>query len=208
MVPSRNEKLIFGDIGYLFFINIMMNGLWLIAFGTNGSVGFTIGLIIILVMLVTCFMMMRLSGRSKVNAFEFVGMRCGFSMYTGWVTAATFLNVTFMLKSFGVFPIVPDGAEETWTILNMWVAFVIYNFIQGFERNPLYGGVFIWVLFAIKSEVSKKIKNDAADLMSLDSNLEIITITHCSLVGLFSAYLGIEKIMGKRIPNWDHGLIY
>ena len=88
-----------------------------------------------------------------------------FSMYTGWVTAATFLNVTFMLKSFGLFKDT-TGAEETWTIVNMWVAFIIYNFIQVFERNPVYGGVFIWVLFAIKSEVSKK-----GGLEALESSL-------------------------------------
>jgi len=148
MVPSRNDKLIFEDIGYLFFINILLNGAWLIFFGTNCAAGFTVAMIDITFMLITCFMMMRKSVRAKVNTIEFIGMRCGFSMYTGWVTAATFLNVTFMLKGFGFFK-EPTGAEETWTIVNMWVAFVIYNFIQGFERNPLYGGVFIWVLFAI-----------------------------------------------------------
>jgi len=84
----------------------------------------------------------------------------------------------------------------------MWVAFVIYNIVQGFERNPMYGGVFIWVLFAIKDKVSQK------GLVSLESNLGNIIIIHCILVGLFSAYLVIEKITGKRIRNWDHGLLY
>jgi len=103
MVPSRNDGLIYGDVGYLFFINMIANALWLILFGTNCSAGFTTSLVDILLMLVTGFMMMKLSVRSKVNAFEFIGMRLGFSMYIGWVTAATFLNVTFMLKSFGIF---------------------------------------------------------------------------------------------------------
>lgn len=59
MVPSRNDKLIFEDVGYIFFINMLTNAVWLIVFGTNGSVGFTLGLIDIIIMLVTCFMMMR-----------------------------------------------------------------------------------------------------------------------------------------------------
>lgn len=59
MVPSRNDKLIFEDVGYIFFINMLANAVWLIVFGTNGSVGFTLGLIDIIIMLVTCFMMMR-----------------------------------------------------------------------------------------------------------------------------------------------------
>lgn len=156
MVPARNDKLIFEDIGYMFFGNMLTAPAWMILFQTNSSIGFSFALIVIFGMLLSCFILMRQSTRTKVNAVEFICLRCGFSMYTGWVTAATFLNVTFALKSYGLFGDSLNKGfvdEETWTIINLWFALITFNLIQGAERNPIYGGVFIWTLFAIWDNV-------------------------------------------------------
>jgi hypothetical protein len=112
------------------------------------------------------------------------------------------MNATFMLKGFGLFKDTM-GAEQTWAIVNLWVAFVMYNIVQGYERNPIYGGVFIWVLLAIKDCVSTK-----EGLAALESNLQNMIAVHCLLVALLSAYLVAEKVRGWRFDNWDHGLLY
>ena len=148
-------------------------------------------------MLLSCFILMRQSTRAKINAVEFIGMRCGFSIYTGWVTAATFLNLCLVLKSYGVFGDSYSDSndyEEPWTIVFMWIAFVVFNLIQAAERNPLYGAVFIWTLFAIWDNVSQKYF-----LETLAKNLKILTIIHCSLVGIFSGYLVYEKFTGTKV---------
>ena len=175
---------------------------WLLVWGTNTSFGFTAGLVVIIIMLVTGFLMMRSSVRAKVNTAEYIGMRIAFSMYTGWVNAATFINIIIMIKSYGGFSD-PTGFEETYTIINIWVAFVLYNFLMAWERNPIYGGVFIWVLFAVKDKVSSKIGLDA-----LYSNLEVLVIAHCVTVALFFGFLIVYKVKEKRIANWDHGVLY
>jgi hypothetical protein len=59
MVPSRNDKLIYEDIGSLFLINMIANALWLVFFGTNSSVGFTFATVHNIIMLITSFKMMR-----------------------------------------------------------------------------------------------------------------------------------------------------
>ena len=111
--------------------------------------GFVLSLLDIILMLYTCCLLMMKATRTKVNAFEWITMRCGFTMYAGWVTAATILNATFMLKSFGAAdPNIPID-EETTTVIILWVAFVIYNMAAYRERNPLFGAIFIWVIFAI-----------------------------------------------------------
>lgn len=58
----------------------------------------------IVILLVTCIWILMLSTRNKVNTFEFITLRCGFSIYSGWVTAATILNIAIVLKwlQFGI----------------------------------------------------------------------------------------------------------
>jgi len=113
LVPERNDQLIFGDIGYHFFTNMMINSVWLVIFQTNTVWGFTIGLIDIIAMLTSNIFMMVQSINSPVNQTEFIAMRGGFSIYSGWVTAATILNICYMLKSYGMAdPDIPYVDEE------------------------------------------------------------------------------------------------
>ena len=74
-------------------------------------------------------------------------------MYAGWVTVATILNTTLLLKSFGVAdPNIPID-EETSTCIILWVALIIYNVATYLERNPLFGGIYIWAIFAIHHNI-------------------------------------------------------
>ena len=112
-VPDRNDTLIFEDIGYHFFANMMINSIWLVLFQTNTVWGFVLSLLDIIAMLTSNIFMMDKSTNTSVNTTEWISMRGGFSVYSGWVTAATILNVTYMLKSMGVAdPDIPYVDEE------------------------------------------------------------------------------------------------
>jgi len=52
-VPSRNNELIFGQIKYIFAVNMIGNAIWLVVFMTNTSVGFAFALLDIIAMLAT-----------------------------------------------------------------------------------------------------------------------------------------------------------
>ena len=147
---TRNNDLIVNKIGWIFPINLIGNALWLVVFGQNGAVAFGFALVIIIGMLVTQVLIMRQTTRSKVNAFEFITLRCGFTIYTGWVTAATILNTTFFLKSIGMKDDKAGFAEDTWCVIILWVALCVYVLASFMERNPLYAAVYIWVLVAIR----------------------------------------------------------
>lgn len=92
---------------------------------------------------------MKLSLRNKVNWIEWIGLRAGFSLYSGWVTAASIVNVSIYLRSVGLKE--PDIAisEETASIIIVWVAYAIYNAVIYYEKNPLFGLVLSWVAVAI-----------------------------------------------------------
>jgi len=101
---------------------------------------------------------------------EIIMVRVPFSIYSGWVTAATILNTAYMLKSWGMTDdknrvrpftggdwVAWDWAnfmmdyltEEHWTIVAGWGAFIFYNLIAWEERNPVYGSVLLWAGSAI-----------------------------------------------------------
>lgn len=185
-VPDRNDQLIYFDIGYVFLANMIINGFWLIIFQTFTGWGFVVALLDIFAMLATNIYIMMVSDRTSVNVTEWISLRGGFSIYSGWVTAATILNFTFMLKQFGVAdPDIPWVDEEQITIGILFVALAIYNLASYIELNPLYGTVFIWVVMAIRSNIV----NYHPEYTTLVTYSEYIALFQAlSMTALWSAY--------------------
>lgn len=134
------------------------------------------------------------------NWYENISFRGGMTIYAGWLTTATILNVCFFLKSMGI-----DSGNSLNIPVNeilmskiiLAVAFLIYNSYSAIERNPLFGAVFIYVLTAIKSKASgKKDSGDLVDFINLLLPVHIITDT---LIGAYSYY-------EYKAGTIDHGL--
>ena len=212
-VPDRNDELIFEDIGYVFMANMMGNAAWLIMFQTNNLYGQIAALFDICGMLASNLYIMMQSTRTNVDIFELISLRGGFSIYSGWVTAATILNATYVLQQLGVGdPDVPFGLdEEQVTIGVLWTAFAIYNVAAFAERNPLFGGVFIWVIFAIRNNVETN-KSQYSNLLTnttVIGAIQIFTMLGLTIflifeesIKLFAPELEIE------VPYWNYGLFY
>jgi len=172
------------------------NGAWLIIFMTNSTAGFVLSLLDIIMMLATQVYIMGKSTRAKVNVVEFISLRCGFSIYTGWVTAATILNTTFFLKSAGMKDPSAGFGETTWVVIIFYIALCVYVSASFYERNPLYGGIYIWVLFAIK--------NRQAQYSNIQTNsLIAVIILMVALVGVIALHV-FEKMKGKS----ERGLFF
>jgi hypothetical protein len=118
-----------------------------------------------------------LSMRTKLNTFELITLRFGFSIYSGWVTTATILNIAVFLKfvDFG------GEYEPIYAVGILWVALPIYWAFTIIERNPLYGAVFIWVLYAIYVKQNKN-----AELFEINSI--ILMSLHSSFIIIYSIY--------------------
>ena len=97
---------------------------------------------------------MRKATRAKVNDSEIITLRVGFSIYSAWVMAATIVGITGLFKMAGFEdPNIPFGLDEEQVAIGvLWIAFLIYNAIAFAERNPLFGAIFIWVIFSIGNE--------------------------------------------------------
>lgn len=200
-VPSRNDKLIFNDIGYLFAANMLSNSAWLIIFGFYNSYAFIGGWFDIVFMLGSALYILYQSLKNDVDWIEFLGLRATFSIYAGWLTTATILNTCFVLMDFGmrdVNNIFPN--EETWGIIILWVAFLIYQTTVEVFKNPLFGAVFSWAITAIYVDASGK-----GTLKNLEANALIIDAIHTLSLFLYAAYFAYEK---WGLEEESYGLFY
>lgn len=131
-------------------------------------------------------------------------MRGTFSLYAGWLTAATILNTTIVLRSYGVSG--GDVEEENTTIVILWVAFAIYNAAAWAEWNPLFGSVFIWVIMAI---YYTQITTYDSEYTALMKNCIIIAIMHGISMVIEWTYTGTTTYYDlPSAMSTDGGIFY
>jgi len=187
---------------------MMINAVWLVLFQTNQIWGFALGLIDIIAMLATNVYIMKLATTSDVNVYEWIGLRGGFSIYAGWVTAATILNAVYLLKASGMAdPNIYWLNEEQITVGILWVAFLIYNVRSYVDRNPLYGSILIWVILAIRSNI---VNNKAQYTMISDAATQIAILHGISMVFLWT-WLSAESWYSvdlSEVWNGNTGIWY
>ena len=91
-VPSRNDKLIFNDIGYMMVANMVSFAAFTIFWSFANSLFYHIGsLCSIISMLATALYILYQSSKNEVDWIELVVLRGTFSLYAGWLSAATIL---------------------------------------------------------------------------------------------------------------------
>ena len=148
---------------------------------------------------------MGLSTHDSVNVYEWIGLRGGFSIYAGWVTAATILNAVYLLKASGMAdPNIPYFDEEQITVAVCWVAFVIYNLRAYWDRNPLYGSVLMWVILAIRNNI---VNNKAQYTLISDAATQI-AIAHGISMTILWTWVTAEAWYGVETEGWDTGIWY
>merc|ERR1719382_775687 len=88
-------------------------------------------------------------GRANYTGFDFlstVSLWLGFSIYAGWVTAATILNVTLALNKHDV------SDDEAWSVFVACFAALLYPAVAYLRRDAVYSTVGAWATFAISVE--------------------------------------------------------
>ena len=66
--------------------------------------------------------------------------------------AATIINIAIFLKyNLGVNETNAGLSETSWSCVMIYVALFIYILASYMERNPVFGGVYLWVLLALRT---------------------------------------------------------
>jgi len=74
--------------------------------------------------------MMIKATKADLNIIEKISLLGGTTIYSGWVTAATILNVSIVLYTAGMNKKENEVNEEMWGIIILWVALVVYTLVQ------------------------------------------------------------------------------
>lgn len=105
----------------------------------------------ILILLATAAYIMGVTSRAeRINFMEMIGLYVGFSMYTGWVTTATVLNIMFCVKGSGFSEENMNIDESNIACYILWVVTIIYMVVSFYEANIVYALVWVWAVVAIQ----------------------------------------------------------
>ncbi len=133
-------------IGWLFIINNISTGLWLIVW-VNEMLFFSVILILIqLISLVLISIRAHISNPDRPMSTR-IFTQFPLSIYFGWISIATIANISAYLKSvnwqgMGI-------SDSLWTIIMIGVATLLTLFIVLVRRNFPYGLVVLWALYGI-----------------------------------------------------------
>jgi hypothetical protein len=195
-IPSwRDDKLVFGAIGYWFIVSCVANVLWIVIFvqATTAAVWISsVLLFIIFGSLLQIILRAKAWERALVpqsegdNAasaiirkndfassplhesspgndevsnqsdsamkrfFSYFSVDWTFSIYCGWTTAASILNVSCSLVGVGYYG-GKHVSQQAWAVVMLAIASIIYSLMIIRKWNWAYGAVFTWAAIAISN---------------------------------------------------------
>ena len=100
-LPSQKDNPRLQNLGYAFVWSCVFNFAWIIVWHYNLYALSLLCMFGILASLIACYQRLGI-GQSEVSRTEYLTTRLPFSIYLGWITAATILNITVVLLSFGI----------------------------------------------------------------------------------------------------------
>ncbi|MBW7458169.1 tryptophan-rich sensory protein [Paenibacillus sepulcri] len=132
--------------GPWFFISCLFNIAWVFAWHYEHVRISVFIMIALLLTLIILYQRIR-TATSRPAAGEFIWVRLPFSLYFGWITVATIVNIAVGLYQAGW-----NGfgwSDALWAIVLLAAAWVLALIIGGVFRDPFYVLVFVWAFIAI-----------------------------------------------------------
>ncbi|MCV9884442.1 tryptophan-rich sensory protein [Metabacillus halosaccharovorans] len=134
-------------IGVWFFINAILNSLWVIVFQYEY---FDVSIFIMLGILLTLIIIYRIVQRLPHSTWF---MRLPFSVYIGWISVATIVNVFVIFEANGIEQFLGLN-EQMWAMIMLIVGAILGVVFTLTQHDIAYSLVFIWAFIAIMVEQS------------------------------------------------------
>ncbi len=175
VLPSQRENPNLRKTGYLLTIASIAQSIWVYLFLSRLFVLSVIAMLLILLPLITVYL--RLESGTPVSRPEKWFIRYPISIYLGWISVATIVNIASALyinnwNGFGI-------SAEVWTVIMVVIATFVAAIALLQRQDIAYSGVTIWALIAI---AIKHWENSTLKIVALSCTFVIIAI------GLFSKF--------------------
>jgi len=182
-LPAQRNNVQLNKIGWLFIASNVFNALWLIAFQYEQFVLSMVFMLGLLGSLLALYIRLDIGG-APVNRRDKWLVHVPFSLYLGWITAATIANATFVLTDLGW-----DGfgiGNELWAVIMLVVTGAVAGFMVLSRRDIAYGLVIVWAVSWIAARYWDSAFTTTAYTAALVAGL-------VALVVAYRAYLSLSQ---------------
>ena len=143
--PRTRERI--AAIAAPFFVNAVGNAAWIFVWHHQMV---ELSLAVMLVILATLIIIFRrLRALSAPTRAEFFAVDGVFSLYFGWITAATLLNFGALFFDLKWYPF--GQTMDGWALVSVCTATAIYVWMGAVTRDAVYCLVFVWAGYGIWS---------------------------------------------------------
>jgi hypothetical protein len=142
-IPSQRNNPLLKRIGWLFVVTNVFNAAWVLAFQFSFFPLSVVFMLALLGTLLTIYVRLDIGG-APVSLRDKWLVHIPFSIYLGWITAATIANITYVLTDLGW-----DGfglGNETWAVIMLVVTGLVGAFVVWTRRDIAYGLVIVWAV--------------------------------------------------------------
>ena len=145
-LPQYRENPTVKAVGILFALNAVFNVFWLFVWHDQLIGWSMIAMLLILASLVVIYLRIGAVTTEKTIYDRFL-VKFPFSIYLGWITAATLLNFNVLLYDIGWLGL--GGGGIFFTMLMIVIAVLIAIAVFYLRQDYLYSLVFVWALIGI-----------------------------------------------------------
>jgi len=146
VLPNQRHDVDLRQTGYLLVIASVAQSIWVYLFLSRLFGLSVIAMLLILLPLIAAYLRLGI-GKQRMSQMKKWCVHFPISIYLGWISVATIVNVASWLYSQGW-----NGwgiSAQLWTAMMLVVAFVIAAVIVIQRRDFAYTGVTVWALVAI-----------------------------------------------------------
>lgn len=136
------------QVSVFFMLSTLMSASWYIFWMYRIILVSTISMVLYLVFIIAAYLRLNINKEER-DRKERLALVVPWSMYMGWITAATIVSITTFLESinFNTSPVILPN--PILAVIVLLVALVIYLSVLLTRNDLVYAGVGIWVLLAI-----------------------------------------------------------
>jgi hypothetical protein len=120
------------------------------------AISYAIALLSVLIMLVIlgtlAAIFWKLRNQPRPTWAEYFRVDAPFSLYFGWITAATLVNFGALCFERGMWPL--GLSMDEWALVTVCLASGIYAITTTVTRDAVFGGVFVWASLGIATKAA------------------------------------------------------
>lgn len=171
---ARQDQILYDQLAPWLMVNLLGNSLWLPTFQYEFIALSVVFMLIILGSLVQLQIM--LTQDTTLPARERAWVRVPFSLYLGWISVATIVNLAVFVKYSGWE--IPNASESTWVVIMAVVGALLAFLVARATRDWIYPLVFVWayVAIAVKQSENDLIYPVALGLAAALAVLSVVTL--------------------------------